>query len=272
MPTDKSTVSLGLDTAKTLAASGKAAPSLRRPWTRRVSLALLPLALIGGCYWNVIDGQVTTDDVEAETVGISTKVSGIVQEIDVTDNQHVEAGQVLYRLDPRQFQITLGNARASLAETALTVETVKQDYRRMLRDVAAQEAQVSLDQTNYSDNAMVPRSAPVSQADYDQTQSTLEVDTDKLEALRHLAQAQLARLAGCLDLPMTEDPQYLQAQAHVDEAQRQLDETVVRAPFSGTVVDAASIAPGDYLAASTTAFYLVEGMTSGWTQLRKRQN
>ena len=116
--------------------------SPRRPWLRWALFALLPLALIAGAYWYVTGGQVmSTDDayVEADTVGISTDVSGIVQEIDVTENQHVDPGQVLYRLDPRQFQIALDNAKANLAQTALTIDAMKQDYRRMLSDVAAQQ-------------------------------------------------------------------------------------------------------------------------------------
>ena len=48
------------------------------------------------------------------------------------------------------------------------------------------------------------------------------------------------------------------AQAKVDEAQRELDHSVVTAPFSGLVTDVSAIAPGKYLAASTTAFYLVD--------------
>jgi membrane fusion protein (multidrug efflux system) len=50
----------------------------------------------------------------------------------------------------------------------------------------------------------------------------------------------------------------LQAQAQVAEAQRQLDHTVITAPFSGIVTDVPAIAPGKYLAASTTAFFLVD--------------
>jgi membrane fusion protein (multidrug efflux system) len=89
----------------------------------------------------------STDDayVNAETVGISTDVSGIVQQIDVTENQRVDTGQVLYRLDTRQFQIAVDNARANLAQMALTIASMKQDYGRMLSDVTAQQAQVALD-------------------------------------------------------------------------------------------------------------------------------
>jgi membrane fusion protein (multidrug efflux system) len=216
--------------------------------------------LLGG-YWYVTGGKVmSTDDayVDAEKVGISTDVAGIVQDVDVHDNATVKAGQVLYRLDPRQFQIALNNAKANLAQTALTIDAMKQDYKRMLSDVAAEQAQVVLDQTNFDRDTMLLRSATVSQAIYDQAKSTLDSDKNKLESLRQQAQMQLAKLDGNADIPVQTHPQYMQAQAMVDEAQRQLDHTVVAAPFAGLVTNVPAIAPGKYLAASTTAFYLVD--------------
>ncbi len=245
---------------ETAAAPAKAPGRTRQRWMHRALFALLPLALIAGAYWYVTGGQaMSTDDayVQAETVGISTDVTGIVQEIDVTENQHVDAGQVLYRLDPRQFQIAIDNARASLVQTALTIDSMKQDYRRMLSDVAAQQAQVGLDQATYDRDTALLRTDAVSKANYDQARFTLDLDKSKLESLRQQAQVQLARLAGNPDIPATQHPLYLQAQAQVDEAQRQLDHAVVKAPFAGIVTTVPSIAPGKYLAASTTAFYLV---------------
>jgi membrane fusion protein (multidrug efflux system) len=141
MPTDATIVPLRSD---------KQPP--RRRWVRWALFVVLPFALAAGAYWYVTGGQVmSTDDayVQAETVGISTDVSGIVQGIDVANNQHVDPGQVLYRLDPRQFQIALDNAKANLAQTALTIDAMKQDYTRMLSDAAAQQAQVELDQATY---------------------------------------------------------------------------------------------------------------------------
>jgi membrane fusion protein (multidrug efflux system) len=223
--------------------------------------ALLPIILLVGGYWYVTGGKVmSTDDayVDAEKVGISTDVPGIVQDVDVSDNEYVKAGQLLYRLDPRQYQIALDNAKANLAETALAIDAMKQDYKRMLSDVAAEQSQVGLDQTNYNRDVMLLRTATVSQAIYDQTQSTLETDKSKLESLRQQAQVQLAKLAGNPDIPVEQAPQYKVAQAKVDEAQRELDRSVVTAPFSGLVTDVPAIAPGKYLAASTTAFYLVD--------------
>jgi membrane fusion protein, multidrug efflux system len=202
----------------------------------------------------------STDDayVQADKVGISTDVSGIVQDVAVKDNQHVDAGQVLYRLDPRQFQIALDNSKANLAQIALSIEAMKQDYKRMLSDTAAQQAQVDLDQTNYDRSAMLLKTATVSQAVFDQARYTLDNDKSKLAAQQQLAKVQLAKLGGNPDVVTTDHPQYRQAQAQVDEAQRQLDHTVVAAPFAGTVTNVPAIAPGKYLAASTTAFFLVD--------------
>jgi membrane fusion protein, multidrug efflux system len=233
----------------------------RRDRTRWAMFALLPLVLIAGGYLYVTGGQImSTDDayVEAEKVAISTDVAGIVKQVDVTDNEHVAAGQVLYRLDPRQFQIALDNAKANLAQTALMIDAMKQDYQRMLSDVAAQQAVVTFDQTNFESATLLLHSHTVSQAVFDQAQATLGNDKNKLESLRAKARVQLAKLSGNPDIAVTKHPQYLQAKAQVDEAQRQLDDTVVRAPFAGIATDVPAIAVGKYLAASTTAFYLVD--------------
>jgi membrane fusion protein (multidrug efflux system) len=222
--------------------------------------ALLPLVLIGCGYWYVTGGQVmSTDDayVEADKVGISTDVSGIVKEVDVSENEHVNAGQILYRLDPRQFQIAVEHANANLAQTVLTIQSMKEDYQRMLSDVEAEQAKVNFDQTTYDRYAALLRTESTPKANYDQARFTLDADKNTLQSLRQQAQVQLAKLGGDPNIPVTQHPQYLQAKAQVDEAQRQLNGTVVKAPFSGIVTSVPSIAPGKYLAASTTAFYLV---------------
>ena len=238
-------------------------PVSRSASNRRIRwalFALLPIAAAVGAYWYVTGGQVmSTDDayVQADKVGISTDVSGIVQDVDVGDNQHVTAGQILYRLDPRQFQIALGNAKANLAQTALTIEAMKRDYKRMLSDIAAQQAQVGLDQLTFDRYAQLVTSSAVSKATYDQANYALQADQNKLASLKQQAEVALARLADNPDIAVTDHPQYLQAKAQVDEAQRQLDHTVVKAPFAGVVTNVPAIAPGKYLGASVTAFYLI---------------
>ncbi|MGA7430382.1 MAG: HlyD family secretion protein [Xanthobacteraceae bacterium] len=241
--------------------SGVAREFDRRRMTRWALFGLLPVVLLVGGYFYFTGGKImSTDDayVDADKVAISTDIAGLVQDVDVNDNQHVAAGQILYRIDPRQFQIALDNAKANLAQTALAIDAMKQDYKHMLSDAAAQQAQVDLDQSNYNRENMLVRSGTVSQAVFDQAQYALLNDKSKLESLRQQAATQLARLGGNAEIETAQHPQYLQAQAQVDEAQRELDHTVVKAPFTGTVTSVPSIAPGKYLAASTTSFYLVD--------------
>jgi len=198
---------------------------------------------------------VSTDDayIRASKLMVSTDVSGIVSSVDVHEGQLVRAGDVLFRLDPKQFQIALDNAKANLEQTSLNIRAMKQDYGRMQNDVAAEQAQVELDQTTFARDAALLRSATVSQSSYDQARYTLETDRAKLQALQQQAEVQLARLGGRADIPVEQHPQYLQAKAQVDEAQRQLDHTIVRAPFDGVVTQVDALQPGTYLVSQTAA-------------------
>ncbi|HEX3842936.1 MAG TPA: HlyD family secretion protein [Steroidobacteraceae bacterium] len=239
-----------------------AAPrSPRQQRMRGALFLLLPIVLIGAVFWYVYGGRVTsTDDayINAEKVGISTDVSGTVADVAVRDNQEVAPGQLLYRLDPLQFQIALARAEANRAQIALTLTAMQRDYRRMLTEAAAQQAQVALDRTQFDRAVRLLANGVESRADYDRARYKLQADGNQLGALREQASVQLARLDGNPNLPLSRLPEYMQAQAQVAEAQRELNHTVVRAPFAGVVTDVPAIAPGKYLVASTTAFYLVD--------------
>ncbi|MPZ38293.1 MAG: HlyD family efflux transporter periplasmic adaptor subunit [Rhizobiales bacterium] len=213
-----------------------------------VVIGSLVIYLHGGRY-------ASTDDayVQAAKLVVATDVSGLVSTVDVREGQEVRAGDVLFRLDPRQFEIALNNAKAQLNETALTIESMKEDYKRMLSDIKAQQSQVSLDQATFDRFATLVRSDTASRAQYDQARFTLATDQNKMESLKQQAQVQLARLAGNPDIPVSEHPQYQQIQAQVDEAQRQLDHSVVRAPFSGIVTQVDALQPGTYLVSQTAA-------------------
>lgn len=257
----------------TAAAGGHESRPARNQRVRWALFAVLPVVLLAGAYWYVTGGAVmSTDDayVDADKVGISTDVTGIVQDVDVRDNEHVTAGQVLYRLDPLQFQIALDNAKANLAQTALTVQSMKSDYQRMLSDIEAEQAQVALDQVTFDRQSNLLASGTASKAIYDQAHFTLQGDRGKLASLKHQAEVQLARLSGNPDIPVADHPEYLQAKAQVDEAQRELDHTVVRAPFAGTVTNVPAIASGKYLAASVTAFFLV-ATDHAWVEVQPKE-
>ena len=214
-----------------------------------VALVSLTAWLMGGRY-------VSTDDayVQAAKLMVSTDVSGLVQSVNVREGQRVRKGDVLFRLDPQPFRIALQNAKAQLAQTALNVESMKQDYQRMLSDAAAQRAQVDLAERNYERYASLVQANAIAPATYDAAKSTLANAREQLVALQQTAQTQLAKLGGNIDLPVEQQPQYLQAQAQVNEAERQLSHAVVRAPFSGIVTEVDSLQPGTLVISAMSAF------------------
>ena len=235
-----------------------AARGLSRRRTVRAVLMLggiLVVAIAAAVFWLRGGRYVSADDayVRAAKLMVTTDVSGIVRSVDVREGQTVKAGDVLFSIDPTQFHIALDNAKAQLAQVALNVEALKQDYKRMLRDIETQQSQVELDQANFDRQAALMRTDSVSKANYDLARFTLAADKNRLESLKQQAQVQLARLGGNPDLPVAEHPQYRQVKAQVDEAQRQLDHATVRAPFDGIVTQVEALQPGTYLVSATAA-------------------
>jgi membrane fusion protein (multidrug efflux system) len=237
--------------------------------TRRLSRALLrPILMLGGilivavvsgAYWLTGGRYVSIDDayVRAAKQSLSTDVSGMVASVPVREGQRVAKGDVLLRLDPKQFQIAVDGARASLIGAVSALNAMKMDYRRLLGEVAVKEAQVQSDQANFERYSNLVKSGGVTRADYDNMRFQLAANQRAVAALRTMAEVQLAKLQGDPDIDVTQMPEYLQAKARLDEAQRQLDHTVIRAPFNGVVTQVDTIQPGMYLAAATAAFGLV---------------
>ena len=94
----------------------------------------------------------------------------------------------------------------------------------------------------------------------------------KLASLKEQLAAIAANLNGDPNIAVEKHPRYLSAVAQRDEAARELDHTVVRAPFAGIVTQVPTLRPGKYLQASTTAFYLVDTDHLWVEATRKRLN
>ena len=235
------------------------APVSKRRGRLRATLMLGGIAVVAlgaGYVWLTGGRYVSTDDayVRAGKLMVSTDVSGIVSDVDVKEGQQVAAGDVLFRVDPRQYEIAVRNAQANLDQTRLTLESMKVDYQRMASDVAAAAATVQNDQAIFNRyQVLVKDTAALSQASYDQARFTLESDRAKVDSLKQQASVLLAKLGGKPDLVVEQHPLYLQAQAAFDESKRQLDHATVRAPFSGTVTEVDNLQPGLYLVAATAA-------------------
>ena len=232
----------------------------RRRWLRPALFVLLPLALIAGGYWYVTGGKVMSVDdayVESDKVGVSTDVSGVVKEVDVTENQHVTTGQILYRLDDLPFQLALARAEAQVGTVRNDVNVFKANYKDMQAQIKQAQYDVGYYATELHRQQDLLNAHVASQTTFDTAERGLQNAQQKLASVNDQLAGIAASLSGDPNIPVERQPRYLDAVAQRDEAARQLAHTVVKAPFAGIATNVPSIAPGKYLPASTTAFDLV---------------
>lgn len=231
-----------------------------RQWIRLGLFLLLPLVLLIGAFVYVTGGKVISMNdayVEAEKVGVSTDVPGIVKDVEVRENQHVAAGQILYRLNDASLKFALQRADAQVGMIGDQLKAVKASYG----DMQTQIAQANYDVVYYTTEAGrqqdLLNAHVASQATFDTARRNLENAKQKLASLNQQLAGIGANLNGAPAGPVETNPRYQEAVAQRDEVARELGDTVVRAPFAGIVTDVTAIAPGKYLPASTTAFYLI---------------
>lgn len=233
---------------------------LRRTLRPILMLGGIAIVAIGSGVWWLNGGRWVSIDnayVRAAKEAVATDVSGLVKEVSVHEGQRVHKGDVLLRLDPRPFEIAVAGARAHLNGMVSTLNAMKLEYQRLLREIDVKRAQVESDQANYDRFAALVRNGGVTRVEYDNARFALAADKQAVESLRVAAAVQLARLGGEPDVDVTTMSDYLQAKARLDEAQRQLEHTVIYAPFDGVVTQVETVQPGMYLAASTAAFGIV---------------
>jgi membrane fusion protein, multidrug efflux system len=229
---------------------------------RLVLMVAVPLVIvIAGTVWYLSSGRyVSTDDayVQADTVAVSSDVPGRVVAVAVRNNQYVKAGDVLFRLDDRPYRTAVEQAEAQLANARLQVDALRATYRQHLADLAAAQDTLNYQQREYDRQKQLVSSHVTSQATFDQAQNRWTTARQQvLQVQQQIANA-LANLGGRPDLPTDEHPMVQQAQAQLDQAKLNLGYTVIRAPANGIVTNVDKVPAGNYLAASTPAFSLVE--------------
>ena len=236
-------------------------PSAARRRLRAVLFILLPVVLIiAFIVYALGGGTISTDDayVEANTVGVSTDVSGIVAQVYVKENQPVTRGQTLYTLRDKQYRYALDRANAQLDSVRDNLLALQASYRDMQARIAQAQYDLGYSRVQFNRARNLARVQIVSKTGYDTAHRNLSRAQEALTSLDEQLAGIAANLNGHPAGPVEQYPQYLSALAARNEAARQLAHTIVRAPFDGIVTSVPSIQPGRYLAASITAFYLVD--------------
>lgn len=236
------------------------APKTRLQRWRWPLMLLAPIAVLIGAYFYFTSGRYeSTDDAytQAATVSISANVAGRVSEVDVHDNEIVQRGATLFRLDDAPFRIAVSDAAAHLAATRLQVASLKSSYRQRQVELRAARDTQSYAQREYDRQTRLLASGISSQAQFDQASHALDVARQQVANVQQQIGAALADLDGNPDIAPERHPLVEQAQAALDRAQLNLSYTVIGAPADGVVAKVEQAQVGDYIAASAPVFALV---------------
>jgi membrane fusion protein (multidrug efflux system) len=249
---------------RTPAGTAESQPRQAGPRRQRARLVLGVAALAvaagaGYLWWDNASHFETTDDafIASRPIAIAPQVPGLVAQVLVTDNQHVAKGQVIARIDDRDYRVALAQAEAKVAIAAAGVRNI--DAQIAVQKAQVDAAQARLDQTQAALAFAQQQSARYEtlarkgagsvqnaqqyssqlaqqQAEVKSAQAALEVARRQVDALAAQAASAEADLAA--------------AKAQQDQARLNLSYTNVAASEPGRVVDLTA-APGEYARTGT---------------------
>lgn len=235
---------------------------------KRVTMLLLgPLVIAGISAWVYLHGGrfVETDNayLKSQMVSISTEISGRVTEVFITDHQHVQSGELLFRVNDEPYRIALNRAEARLAGVRSDIESLKAEYRNKL--VIYENAREDLDyfSTEYARLQQLHASGAVSTAQFDQAAYQRDHQENLMQEAWEDVQLVRARLIDP-EQPVEANPQVQLAQAEVDAARLNLARTETYAPFSGVVANF-DLDAGEFINAGLPLFSLVDN-TNFWIE------
>ncbi|MBJ8479771.1 EmrA/EmrK family multidrug efflux transporter periplasmic adaptor subunit [Acinetobacter pittii] len=271
------------ETVPTTSASDENNQNKRKKFLGFFALILLIAAILYAIWALFLNNSVSTDNayVGAETAQITSMVSGQVAQVVVKDTQTVHRGDVLVRIDDRDAKIALAQAEAELAkakrqykQTAANSSSLNSQVVVRADEINSAKAQVAQAQADYDKaglefnrRAQLAASGAVSKEELTKAQSAVETAKAGLElAKAGLAQASSSRKAAESTLAANEaliqgvsetsTPDVQVAQAHVEQAQLDLERTVIRAPVDG-VVTRRNIQVGQRVAPGTSMMMIV---------------
>ncbi|HKA71291.1 MAG TPA: HlyD family secretion protein [Xanthobacteraceae bacterium] len=240
-----------------------APPSTKRPKRLRfVLLVVVPLiAAVAGLALYLAGGRyITTDNayVGAQKVLITPDISGKVSRVLVQEGQHVAAGDALFEIDPEPFRLALNQAQAKVASARTDFANLKTNHAALGRLIDLAQKTVELKQRDLDRKNALVANRSVSLADVDISMTALVAAQNQLEQLKQQQAGIRNQLLDDPDLPLEKFPAHAQAQAALDQAERDLAHTTLRAPIAGTATQVDNIQLGRFVAAGTPVLSVID--------------
>jgi membrane fusion protein (multidrug efflux system) len=243
-----------------------AAPANRR-WLRIVLLVLGPvLVLVGGAYVYMNTGRYAETDnayVKTDTVLISAEVAGLIERVVVRENELVRAGDVLFEIDDRPYQVQVERGESQLEAVQSFVEGLEASYRQRLEELELAHINVAFAKRELERQQGLAARKLGSDADVDRAQHEFDVATQQIPIIENALAQLRAQLGGQVVPGVDGKPVYESNAAYrtvksmLDDAVLDLEHTTVRAPFGG-IATRVPVA-GRYVAVGSPVMSFVSG-------------
>ena len=248
-------------------------PSQRRRW-RTFLLILGPMILLaGGLAYYLQGGRYETTDnayLQSGQVSVSPNVSGRVIAVEVSNNQNVHKGDILFRIDPEPYQTAVDEARAALSGAKTDVASLRANYRQGQAELAAAQDKLRFAEREAARQKKLLAEGISSQSQYDEAVLAARNARAQIRTVEQQNQSVAAQLTGSVSAAVSDQPAVAQAQAALERAQLNLDYTVVRASKDGVVTKVDQLQIGDYVTAGEPVFTLVGNRI--WVEANFKEN
>ncbi|WP_454883198.1 HlyD family secretion protein [Sphingomonas oryzagri] len=236
-------------------------------------LAAVVIAIVAGLFFYLHGGRYESTDnayFQSGLVSVSANVSGPVVAVEVHENQHVQKGQILFRIDPAPFEAAVNEAAAALATARTQVESLRANYQQ-----GQAELQTARDRLAYAARESARQKELLaegisSQSQYDQAALSEQTASQGIQTAIQRNASVAATLSGNVNAPVEQQPVVKQAQAALDRAKLNLGYTVIRASQDGIVTKVNQLQVGDYVSASKQVFTLAS--TRIWVEANFKEN
>src|SRR4030081_980712 len=246
-----------------------------RRYRRVLLLVVLPLvALLAGITFYLNGGRyVTTDDayVGAQKVLITPDISGKIISVAVKEGQTVTTGDVMFQIDPVPFKLAVAQARAKLDDAKTSHDNLVANVKLYAQTIEIVNAGIALKQRDVERKSSLVKSNAGSQLDMDNSGTALVTAQAQLQLVKMQNSTALNQLLGNPELPLEQFPAYMQAKAALDDAQRNLDLTTVRAPMNGIATQVEQIQLGRFVMAGSPVFSVID-TSNPWVDANPKES
>ncbi|WP_294299265.1 HlyD family secretion protein [uncultured Sphingomonas sp.] len=232
----------------------------KRRWVRAILMFGVPLIVIAvaGYFYATSGRYVSTDNayVGQDKVSVASDVAGRIVSVDVRENQHVKAGDLLFRIDPQPYRIAVEQADAQIAGAQVNVQTLQASYVGTGADIQAAKDRIAAAQEDYARQDQLMQRGFTTRARFEQAQHSLEQARASYQSAVADANEARAKLASGAAVP-GQNPQVAAGRVAKEKALLDLSRTAVRAPVSGQVSQADRLQVGQMMVTGLPAVTIV---------------